>query len=67
MSELFRMETEMTRTTDSNDATEHQDPELAILMQAPIDDEPLTADDERSIVEGWAAYWAQEYLSTSRS
>jgi hypothetical protein len=44
------------RTTKSNDVEEPQDPVLAILARVPIDDEPLTADEERAIVEGWAAY-----------
>ena len=34
----------------------NQDPILAMLDAAPIDDEPLTDDDRRHIEEGWEAY-----------
>jgi hypothetical protein len=35
---------------------EFSDPVLALLAAAPIDDEPVSADDRRHIAEGWKAY-----------
>ena len=46
----------MKRTTEPSDISEQEDPVLAFLARVPIDDEPLTADDECAIVEGWATY-----------
>jgi hypothetical protein len=44
------------RATEQDGMLEHQDPVLAVLAQAPDDDEPVSAEDERAIAEGWAAY-----------
>ena len=48
----------MTRTSapGAGEEGETDDPVLAFLAQAPVDDEPVTAADERAIAAGWDAY-----------
>lgn len=46
-------------------ADEGADPVLSFLAQAPIDDEPVTADDERAIVEGWDAHRRGDSMSAA--
>lgn len=46
----------MKRTIVRDSVLDSQDPVLAFLDRAPVDDEPVTAEEERTIGEGWAAY-----------
>ena len=55
----------MKRTTEPNDVSAYEDPVLAFLARVPTDDEPLTADDEHAIAEGWAAYHRGEAESAT--
>lgn len=52
-------------STRGHAAAEGDDPVLAFLAQAPVDDEVATADDERAIVEGWAAHRRGESVSAA--
>ncbi len=40
----------------TRDPEPEDDPVLAMLASLPIDDEPVTDEDRRHIVEGWQAY-----------
>ena len=40
-----------------------QDPVLAMLARAPVDDEPVTDDDRRHIAEGWQGLWDGQVVS----
>jgi hypothetical protein len=40
----------------ARDQEPEDDPVLAMLASLPIDDEPVTDEDRRRIVEGWQAY-----------
>jgi hypothetical protein len=46
-------------------ADETDDPVLTFLARAPVDDEPVTADDERAIAEGWDAHHRGESASAA--
>jgi len=41
-----------------------KDPVVAMLESAPLDDEPVTDDDVRSLEEGWQDYLAGRYLTS---
>jgi hypothetical protein len=42
-----------------------QDPLVAVLEAAPLDDEPYTEEDETASDEGWAAYQQGEAVKLS--
>jgi hypothetical protein len=44
-----------------------QDPVLAMLARAPVDDEPVTDDDQRHIAEGWQAYREGRVVSSEEA
>lgn len=44
-----------------------QDPVLAMLAAAPVDDEPITDDDRRHIAEGWQAYREGRVVSSEEA
>ena len=46
---------------------EEQDPVLAMLAAAPVDDEPVTDDDRRHIGEGWQAYREGRVVSSEEA
>ena len=46
---------------------EQQDPVLAMLAAAPVDDEPVTDDDRRLIAEGWQAYQEGRVVSSEEA
>jgi hypothetical protein len=46
----------MKSSTERNGMVDQDDPVLAFLAQAPVDDEPVTAEDERAVSEGWEDY-----------
>jgi hypothetical protein len=41
-----------------------KDPFLEMLESAPLDDEPVTEDDLRSLEEGWQDYLAGNYVTS---
>ena len=51
----------------ASDGTDDVDPVLAVLSAAPIDDEPVTEDDDRAIAEGWRAYRAGQTISADEA
>jgi hypothetical protein len=46
---------------------EEQDPVLAMLAGAPVDDEPVTDNDRRHIAEGWQAYREGRVVSSEEA
>lgn len=46
---------------------QEQDPVLAMLAAAPVDDEPVTDDDRRHIAEGWQAYREGRVVSSEEA
>ncbi|MGH2614792.1 MAG: hypothetical protein ACRDJC_06105 [Thermomicrobiales bacterium] len=41
-----------------------KDPFVEMLESAPLDDEPVTEDDVRSLEEGWQDYLAGRYVTS---
>jgi len=46
---------------------QEQDPVLAMLAAAPVDDEPVTDNDRRHIAEGWQAYREGRVVSSEEA
>lgn len=62
-SRLRRRVASLIQTSPQPEQEEH-DPVLAMLVAAPVDDEPVTDDDRRHIAAGWQAYRAGRVVSS---